>query len=480
MKRLIIFSFLFSQALSIFSQSYIEVKWEKYFGGSYDDKAKSVVATETGFVLAGWTRSSGNGGKDLLVINIDKEGNKIWEKTYGTTEDDSANVIVSNGKDGFVLAGVTTIKESGYTHIWFIGLDKNGEKKWERTQGGATLDCATNIIPTKEGGYLIVGALEAKGDHDRDMVALKVDSKGNKEWHATYGGRYYDDMAYSAVPTSDEGFILVGYTKCKGAGEEDVYVVKIDKYGTMKWEKTFGGAGADIAHSISATSDGRFVICGSTRSKGFGEEDMYVLKIDNTGNLEWEKTFGGSATDIANSVICTSDKGSIVAGFTKSKGNGKENAYIIKLDNKGEICWERNFGKKQWDVIESIILLPDKGYMVAGWSESLAGGESDMWAMRISDNTEPVIKNYVEKKLSEWEKKGPGETDQDLAARTSATNKENKITELRKDAMIFYSNEDGSLAQNTNTASQNQSNSNEEPLMRGGGDPLAGLNVILN
>lgn len=474
MKKYIIIHLALLFPVLLFSQSYIEAKWEKYFGGSYDDKAKTVISTETGFLLAGWTRSSGNGGKDLIVVNLDKEGNKIWEKTYGSTEDDSANVVVSNGKDGFVLAGVTTVKESGYTHIWYIGIDKNGEKKWDRIQGGATLDCAKEIIPTKDGGYLIIGALEAKGDHDRDMLALKVDSKGNKEWHATFGGRYYDDMAYGAVPLTDEGFILVGYTKCKGAGEEDLYVVKIDKYGTMKWEKTFGGAGSDIGRDISATSDGRFIICGSTRSKGFGEEDMYVIKIDNIGNIEWEKTFGGSATDIANAVVCTADKGCIVAGYTKSKGNGKENSYLIKLDNKGEICWERSFGKKQWDVAESIILLPDNGYLVAGCSESLAGGEFDMWALRISDNTEPVIKMYVEKKLSDWEKKGPGESDQDLAARISPLNKENKLTELRKEAMIFYSNEDGSLAQNT--ATQNQNNI-DEPLYRGGGDPLAGMNV---
>jgi len=475
MKQLLIVFLISTIPLFLFSQSYIETKWEKFYGGSYDDKAKSVVSTETGFVIAGWTRSSGNGGKDLLVINIDKEGNKIWEKTYGSTEDDSANVVITNGKDGFVLAGVTTVKESGYTHIWFLGLDKNGEKKWERMQGGASLDCATKIISTKDGGYMLVGALEAKGDHDRDMLALKVDSKGNKEWHATYGGRYYDDMAYGVIATPDEGYILVGYTKCKGAGEEDLYVVKTDKYGTMKWEKTFGGAGSDIGRSISVTPDGRYIVCGTTRSKGFGEEDMYVIKIDNTGNPEWEKTFGGAASDVANSVVCTTDKGCVIAGSTKSKGNGKENAYLIKLDNKGEICWERGFGKKQWDVAESIILLPDNGYLVLGWSESLAGGESDMWALRIADNTEPVIKTYVEKKLLEWEKKGPGESDQDLAARTSASNKENKITELRKDAMTFYSNEDGSLAQNTT----NQNN-NDEPLLRGGGDPLSGLNVKNN
>jgi hypothetical protein len=476
MKKLFLSSLILSLPIFIFGQSYIETKWEKFFGGSYDDKAKSVVSTETGFVFAGWTRSNGNGGKDLMVVNTDKDGNKIWEKYYGTTEDDSANVIISNGKDGYVLGGVTTLKETGYTYLWFLGLDKDGVKKWERNQGGGSLDCATGIFSTKDGGFLILGALEAKGDHDRDMVAIKVDNKGNKSWHATYGGRYYDDMAYSAVPTNDEGFILVGYTKCKGAGEEDVYVVKIDKYGTMKWEKTFGGAGADIAYSIAPTSDGRYYICGSTRSKGFGEEDMYVLKIDNTGNLEWEKTFGGAASDIANSVVCTSDKGCVVSGYTKSKGNGKLNSYLIKLDNKGEICWERSFGKKSFDAFESIILLPDNGYLVAGWSESSAGGESDMWAIRISDNTEPVIKTYVEKKLSEWEKKGPGESDQDFASRISPSNKENKITELRKEAMNFYSNEDGSLAQNTAVTNNNE----DEPMYRGGGDPLSGLNAKNN
>ena len=155
-------------------------------------------------------------------------------------------------------------------------------------------------------------------------------------WDKTFGGSK-DDKAYSIAQTSDGGYIVAGDTESKGAGLDDVWVIKLDKNGNKEWDKTFGGKYYDEPYSIAQTSDGGYIVAGYTDSKGAGGEDVWVIKLDKNGNKEWDKTFGGSDWDKANSVIQTSDGGYIVAGDTESKGAGGDDAWVIKLDKNGNL-----------------------------------------------------------------------------------------------------------------------------------------------
>jgi predicted transcriptional regulator len=202
---------------------------------------------------------------------------------------------------------------------------------------------------------------------------VKLDSSGNVQWTKTIGGSS-DDFAYSIIQSSDGGYVIAGYTQSFGAGGSDIYVVKLDSSGNVQWVKTIGGSDWDVAYSIIQSSDGGYVVAGRTYSFGAGKADMYVVKLDSAGNVQWAKTIGGSDDDRAYSIIQSSDGGYVVAGYTTSFGAGKEDMYVVKLDSSGNVQWTKTIGGSDKDVARSIIRSSDGGYIVAGYTRSFGSG----------------------------------------------------------------------------------------------------------
>ena len=213
------------------------------------------------------------------------------------------------------------------------------EIEWDVTFGGSKYDLAYSVQQTSDKGYIVAGATWSFGadiDNDGDFWLIKTDKNGNKEWDKILGGEGRD-WAYSVQQTSDKGYIIAG-SKSFGAGNEDFWLVKTDSNGNKEWDKTFGGSYYDEARSVQQTSDGGYIVAGyiGRNSFGGGNGDFLLVKTDSNGNKEWDKTFGGSNYDFANSVQQTSDGGYIVAGITRSFGAGNEDFWLIKLKGNGE------------------------------------------------------------------------------------------------------------------------------------------------
>jgi len=204
-----------------------------------------------------------------------------------------------------------------------------------KTFGGSDYDAAYSIQQTSDGGYIVAGVTASFGTGDEDVFLLKTDASGNLQWAETFGGVYFD-VAYSVQQTSDGGYIVAGYTYSFGAGSYDVFLLKTDASGNLQWAKTFGGSGGDYAWSVQQTSDGGYIVAGFTGSFGAGG-DVFLLKTDASGNLQWAKTFGGSDYDRTYSVQQTIDGGYIVAGRTSSFGAGGYDAFLLKTDANGNI-----------------------------------------------------------------------------------------------------------------------------------------------
>ena len=256
-----------------------------------------------------------------------------WYKTFGGSGEDMATSIIQTTDGGFAVAGYTYSKGAGDADFWIVKLDENGKKIWDETFGGSDRDKATSIIQTKDGGFAVAGYTVSKGAGSADFWVVKLDEYGKKIWDKIFGGNSWDS-ATSIIQTKDGGFAVAGDTSSKGAGYCDFWVVKLDKNGKKLWDKTFGGSSADVAHSIIQTKDCGFAVAGRTWSKGGGEIDFWVVKLDENGKKIWDKTFGGSKLDEAYSIIQTTDGGFAVAGWTLSKGAGEEDFWVIKL--KGE------------------------------------------------------------------------------------------------------------------------------------------------
>ncbi|MBU4603186.1 DUF1566 domain-containing protein [bacterium] len=352
------------------------ITWEKTFGGSEDDWAYSLIQTsDGGYAVTGNTKSK-DGVGDFWLLRLDEEGNRNWDKTYGGNSLDRAYSLIQTSEGGYAIAGLTFSKGAGESDFWIIKLDREGNMIWDKTFGGSEDDWAFSLIQTTDGGYAVAGYSVYEDKRNVDVSVIKMDHEGNIVWDKTFGGSD-DDRAYSLIQTSDGGYAVAGFTDSKGAGKDDFWVIKLDSKGNIVWDKTYGGSNDDYAYSLIQTTDGCYVIAGESRG------DAWVIKLDSLGDLLWDKTY--DETDVAYSLIQTYDGGYTVAGWTRSKGVGGRDAWIIKLDNQGNLLWEKIYGGSDDDWAWSIIQTNDKGYAVAGWTNSKGAGSDDVWVIKLDE-----------------------------------------------------------------------------------------------
>jgi uncharacterized delta-60 repeat protein len=361
-----------------------QVVWQKTFGGSDDDRARSVQETiDGGYIVAGYTWSPSE-REDVYILKLDANGNKLWEKTFGGSDNDGAWSIQQTNDGGYVVAGYTSSFGAGSYDVYVLKLDATGTKVWEKTFGGSYDDRAYCIQQTSDGGYIVAGYTWSSSEWE-DVYILKLDASGNKLWEKTFGGSD-NDGAWFIQQTIDGGYIVAGYTKSYGSGWYNAYLLKLDGAGNKVWEKVFGGSSWDEARSIQQTNDGGYVVAGYTSSFGAGSYDVYVLKLDTSGKEVWSKTFGGSSDDLAWSIQQTNDGGYIVAGYTKSFGAGSEDVYILKLDANGNKLWEKTFGGSYDERAYCIQQTRDGGYIVAGYTSSFGVGNYDVYIIKMDAN----------------------------------------------------------------------------------------------
>jgi hypothetical protein len=227
------------------------------------------------------------------------------------------------------VAGWTESFGAGLDDIILIKTDANGNVQWAKTYGGISVDRAYSVQQTSDGGYIVaVRTWSFVG-----IILIKTDANGDIQWAKTYGY----DQASSVQQTSDGGYIVAGVTYLFGAGYIDLFLIKTDANGNVQWAKTYGGTNNDWARSVQQTSDGGYIVAGETYSFGAGYYDIFLIKTDANGNVQWAKTYGGTSYDYAHSVQQTSDGGYIVAGYTQSFGAGWYDIILIKTDANGNI-----------------------------------------------------------------------------------------------------------------------------------------------
>jgi hypothetical protein len=273
----------------------------------------------------------------------------------------------------------------GYYDIFLIKTDANGNVIWAKTYGGASFDWATSVQQTSDGGYIVAGATWSFGAGNGDIFLIKTDANGNLQWAKTYGGTF-GEYARSVQQTSDGGYIVAGNTSSFGAGAVDIFLIKTDANGNMQWAKTYGGIYTDSATSVQQTSDGGYIVAGATWSFGAGNGDFFLIKTDANGNIIWAKTYGGTSYDLATSVQQTSDGGYIVAGSTESFGAGSRDIFLIKTDANGNVIWAKTYGGTNLDSATSVQQTSGGGYIVAGFTESFGAGGRDIFLIKTDAN----------------------------------------------------------------------------------------------
>jgi hypothetical protein len=323
-----------------------------------------------------------------------------WAQTYDKDMSlDWAFSLVETADGGYAIAGYTNSSGADYD-FWLVKTDGVGNVEWNQTYGGPAVDIPGTLVVTSDGGYAIAGTTDSFGAGNTDFWLVKTDAAGNMEWNKTYGGADYD-AASSLIVTSDGGYAIAGYTRSFGAGDRDFWLVKTDAAGNMEWNQTYGGANSEEAGSLVVTSDGGYAIAGAwdvvydidpVHGFSISNGDFWLVKTDAFGNMEWNQTYGGAWSDRAGSLVVTSDGGYALAGITNSSGIEDGDFWLVKTDAFGNMEWNRTYGGTDYDCAESLIATSDGGYALAGFTSSFGVGGGDFWLIKTDENgVAPVV-----------------------------------------------------------------------------------------
>jgi hypothetical protein len=355
----------------------------------------------------------------LTLLSIGSAGQPAisWEKAFGGSEVDRLRKVSYTGDGDILLNGTSTSidfdipRNQGLEDAWIALADASGNLIWSKTYGGSAEDFCNYVIETADGGYIAVGATHSNdGDvtshiGEYDCWAMKLDANGDLEWEKTYGGTF-DESFYRVMQMDDEGYLFMGWTSSFNGsvsspkGSSDIWLVRTNKFGTILWNRNFGGPGAEGGYDMLLTKDSTLVICGNTSSSSgdvsanFGSSDIWVIQVDLSGNLIWESNFGGSDLEIAMSVE-PHGNGFLVLGHTKSNdqqvtyhAGGDYDMWLIKIDSSGNFAWQKSYGGTENDYGADLYYAGYGRSFVLGTTNSqdtTRTGQFDIWLQEITD-----------------------------------------------------------------------------------------------
>jgi hypothetical protein len=344
-----------------------EIQFQKSFGGSGDEEGLSIQQTaDGGFIAIGASNSNdgdakGNHGeKDMWIVKLSASGSLECQKQLGGSGDEEGSAIQQTADGGYIAVGFSDSDDGdakgnrGKEDMWVVKLSGGGELEWQKQLGGSGDEEGRAIQQTADGGFVAIGSTQsndgdARGNHGReDMWVVKLSAGGDVTWQKSLGGSRRDE-GYAVQQTSDGGFIAIGSSRSNNGdasgnhGRKDMWVVKLSGAGELEWQKSLGGSGNDEGRAIQLTPDGGCVAIGLSDSTdgdvsgNHGGTDFWAAKLSAAGGLEWQKSLGGSWLDAAAAVQQTADGGFIAAGFSGpndgdvSGNHGGMDAWVVKL-----------------------------------------------------------------------------------------------------------------------------------------------------
>ncbi len=446
MKKTIIFLAIFS-LLSLVSHGQFQIDWQQSYGSMASDWGYDIAETDGGYLVTGIAGSGGdqvecfeNGGGGWL-FKIDNAGNPIWQKCFDYAY--AERIVKAINSPYYYLIGLT--KSEPYPdsyNLWVSKIDSLGNIIWERTLGNTNgvSNYAFFGQSTVDGGIVAtVNIISSGGDITNwyggyDAWIVKLDSLGNKEWDFSIGTSQ-NEFINGIIQTSDEGYLAGLYGTPNGIGgnvvcdiqsvtKPDAIVFKIDINGNAVWHHCYGGSGHDGVGSLVETANGYTIAAfggsndGDLSGSGWhGEMDVWLISIDFSGNIIWQKCYGGSNNEYPMKIFQTSDGGSIVFANTHSfdgdvvgnPSNSPENPsiWIFKVDSTGELLWQQCIGGHTDERVHGVIKQSDNKYTVVGemnfspsndvnCSNFVYGSQQNYWVFGISDTTVNIVDNFQE------------------------------------------------------------------------------------
>ena len=417
----------------------IPTTWDRTFGGTGEDRLRASIKTsDGGYLLCGYSESNATvdksqnsrGGKDYWVVKLDALGNKLWDRTFGGSGEDRCNGAIELAEKGYLIFGESTStagadrssQTKGNQDFWVVRIDINGSILWDKAYGGSQYEYCMDVIPTADGGYLLGGStstwsggdLSQTSRGESDFWIVKTDANGSKLWDKRFGGSGAESLK-QILATPDGGYLLGGYSLSdlsgdkseNSKGKSDFWIIKTDANGSKIWDRTYGGSGDEWHPKLLPAKDGGFLLTGSSESNATGDKSetsggyysYWSVRIDENGTKLWDKTFSSNGDEWNTAAIATNDGNFVLVGRAWGQGasgdrseasHGNSDYWVLKIDDRGSILWDKNLGGTWDDWGESVLATSDGGYLVGGDSWSSIGydksevrrGDRDYWIVK--------------------------------------------------------------------------------------------------
>lgn len=420
------------------------VEWEANFSRSAYDRPYGTCINPMGeIVVCGATWNDSNQTYDGIVIKLDFQGNKIWQKIIGYGNSDLLTSIAVVPGGGYVAAGRTDSKGEGAHDFWIVRLDEKGNILWEKTYGGIYEDKAEDLLVAKDGSILLSGTRMTVSSSTIDLWILKLNAEGEKIWDKQLGGHFRSHG--EALAELNGKYVVAGYFEPMGSEKykEDMgLVLMLDGNGQLVWEKIFGGDQEDAFHDVKVTEKNEILVAGSTRSKGKGYEDIWVMKLTDKGDLIWEQTWGEIGKDEAKSMALVAD-GIVITGLSNSRETNSDDIQVLKYDWSGSLAWNIRLGKELNDRPYELLASGDGGFIIAAercthYNYDSKPVRCGMNMIKLMGTPSQSIENYVALKVRAWEKRGEFEKTESFQKRVSEENRKQIIAKHTREAVAYY------------------------------------------
>lgn len=354
--------------------------WSRNYGGGDDDWCFALVqTTDGGYVLAGHSGNT-SASSHVWIVKTDGNGDVLWNRSFGGSDYDQCYAAIQTLDGGYALAGRTYSFGAVGWDAWIVKTNAGGDSLWGRTFGGESDDWFSSLIQTSDGNFAVAGLTGSFGFGGGDAWLVKISPGGDSLWSRTFGGGSHD-WCSSIIENSNGELCLAGGTQSFGSASTNFWLVVTSANGDTLWSRTYGGNSHDECRSIIESSDGGYVLAGSTYSFGTWPENFWVVKTSSLGDSVWSQVFSGAGEDECFSVVQALDEGCLLGG-TGSYGSGGTDFWLAKVDASGNDLWVKTFGGVNNDACTALIRTSDDGYALAGSSSSFGGADYDYWLVK--------------------------------------------------------------------------------------------------
>ena len=315
----------------------------------------------------------------FAFINVSTNAQIMFQKTFGGSLIDFGASVHQTTDGGFILTGRISLSSTDQD-AFLIKTNANGDTLWTKKYGGLNLENGSSVEPTTDGGYIVTGWTSSFGAGNFDVYLIKTDAVGDTLWTKTYGGTQ-QDQGRSVQQTTDGGYIVSGTTRSFGLPGFNAYLIKTNANGDTLWTKAFGGpTGQYDGHAVKQTADGGYIVGGWAN----GITDLCLIKTNSTGDSLWTKTYGGINADLGADVQQTTDGGYILAGKISGTGVGNNDACLIKTNAVGDTLWTKTYGGLGDNSASTVQQTTDGGYIFVGLTNSFGAGNYDIYLIKTN------------------------------------------------------------------------------------------------